>query len=215
MLLQVWDQRLNELSSIDIGTVSARILSLSVEPLASTTSKSILNSSASMVIHICCCDCVYVIKPLSTSARAGAAAQQKPTMGFKSEKMSISSQKPVSPAPSWDDSFSSSSLSPYSGKDSSLLLIPKLSNFCVSHPVIGSTDIPLATCFCVCDVTLVVGKSDGGFILMSTLITNSRDAKVVHEHAIVQLEACSSKFVVSADATGRVIVWNPISSYIW
>ena len=26
---------------------------------------------------------------------------------------------------------------------------------------------------------------------------------------------CSPKFVASADASGRIVVWNPLSSYIW
>jgi hypothetical protein len=37
---------------------------------------------------------------------------------------------------------------------------------------------------------VVVGLSSGGFVLMSTLLTDARDANVAHDHPVSLLETC-------------------------
>jgi hypothetical protein len=200
--LQLWNERLQELSSIDIGASSTRILSVLPVGFASATE--------SLEIHVLCNDGIYVVSaqslspllsalPSPSSAVAAAFAatenygsQHAPIITKSSQiKSALSSQslsRSYSAPPKQPPSPAAASSLPV--KDSPTLLIPKLAASPVTHPCIGNLRLPQAMCFCVCDCTVVVGLVSGGFVLMTTLLTDARDASVAHEHPVSLLETC-------------------------
>jgi hypothetical protein len=210
MDLQLWSERLQELCSIDIGTPSTRILS--VLPVGFAPRNVSASAAESLLIHVLCNDGMYVVSaqssspllsasPTPSSAVAAAVAATE-TYGLQHTPIitpSLSSQnKSASSSQSLSRAYSASPKQPplpapapsFPAKDSSTLLIPKLSASPVTHPCIGDLRLPQAMCFCVCDCMVVVGLSSGGFVVMTTLLTDARDANVAHDHPVSLLETC-------------------------
>ena len=208
--MQLWrSERLQELCSVDIGISSTRILS--VVPVGFTSGNVSDSASESLEIHVVCNDGIYVViaqslspllsalpSPSSVVAAAAAAtenysSQHTPIITQSSQNKSAPSSqsftRSYSASPNQLPSPAAAPSVPFV-KDSSTLLIPKLSASPVTHPCIGDLRLPQAMCFCVCDCTVVVGMASGGFVLMTTLLTDARDASVKHEHPVALLESC-------------------------
>jgi hypothetical protein len=182
---KVWDTQLQELCSFDIGSSSTRVLCVS--PLIPSSLHHPGRAADSVGIQVFCSDGIFIIGPKSSRTSSAAddsegaqISKRLSASNLHTHNNGLLSQKVSSPSPS----------SSHTVNDTSFLLIPKLAESPITHACIASSSIQHATCMCVCDVTIVVGKSTGSFLLMTTLMTNEREAKVSHAHPIIAVETC-------------------------